>query len=303
MFRAIGIYLMIAATLLADEPPNGGNAVAHVDGVAILMREVERETARVIGRRKVDDPTRSKITAATLEQVIDRRLVHRWLDKTGRGATAAEIEYQLTRTQADLTKRKRDWAAYLREQNLTIDEWRRETAWRIAWSRYVGQQLGEAGLSAYFERRRRDFDGTEIRVRHLLVRPDKKDDAGTIQTLAGKAATIREAIVAGKLSFEAAVRQHSEAPSKEQGGDLGFVTRHGEHVEAFSKAAFALAPGEISPPVMTPFGVHLIQCVEVKRGTKTLDDVREDVLSAATAELFRERAAAERKKARIEYVK
>jgi parvulin-like peptidyl-prolyl isomerase len=84
---------------------------------------------------------------------------------------------------------------------------------------------------------------------------------------------------------------------------LGFVTRHGEHVEAFSKAAFALAPGEMSPPVVTPFGVHLIQCVEIKPGTKTLDDVREDVLAAATAELFRNRAASERKNARIEYSK
>jgi parvulin-like peptidyl-prolyl isomerase len=250
----------------------------------------------------VDDAARARISAATLAQVIDRRLVHRWLDRTGRGATTAEVAQHFERAKKDLAERKRDWAAFLREEKLTEDEWRRETAWRLAWSRFIGQQLGEAGLTAYFERRRRDFDGTQVRVRHLLLRFDKPD-AETTQELVRKATAIREEIVAGKLSFEQAVGRHSHAPSKDQNGDLGFVTRHGEHVEAFSKAAFSLAAGEVSPPVVTPFGVHLIQCVEIKPGTKTLDDVREDVLSAASAELFRERAASERKSARVELVK
>lgn len=297
----VGASVVIA--IATDAAACQENVVARVNGDVVTSREVEREVGRVIGRRKVDAATKKRIQAGTLEQVIDRRLVHAWLERTGRGATPAEIDQLAQRTKKDLAERKRDWAAYLHEQGLTDDEWRRETAWRIAWSRYVADQFDDAALTKYFERRRRDFDGTKIHVRHLLLRIDRDEAAETTMKLVAKATAIRDDIAAGKLTFDQAVRQDSQAPTKDNAGDLGFVTRHGDHVEAFSKAVFALEKGEISPPVVTPFGVHLIQCVEIKPGKKTLDDVREDVLAAATAELFRQRAASERKTARIDYPK
>lgn len=86
-------------------------------------------------------------------------------------------------------------------------------------------------------------------------------------TAADSAATLRKARelraeIAGGASFaEVAQRESADPGSKERGGDLGFFGR-GQMVPAFEQAAFSLEPGQVSEPVATPFGYHLIQVEE-----------------------------------------
>jgi peptidyl-prolyl cis-trans isomerase C len=63
-------------------------------------------------------------------------------------------------------------------------------------------------------------------------------------------------------AFAVQARKHSACPSKEQGGDIGSFPRTGVVVEPFGKAAFALAPMQMSGVVQTKFGLHLILAVE-----------------------------------------
>lgn len=87
----------------------------------------------------------------------------------------------------------------------------------------------------------------EVRASHVLVKT--KDEAKKL----------REDINAGKISFEDAARQISLCPSGHEGGDLGFFKR-GVMVKPFEDAAFAMKEiGEVSEPVETQFGWHLIQ--------------------------------------------
>lgn len=64
--------------------------------------------------------------------------------------------------------------------------------------------------------------------------------------------------LADGVAFEDLARKFSKCPSSAQGGDLGSFGR-GRMVEAFEEAAFALKVGEVSQPVRTRFGYHLIE--------------------------------------------
>ena len=87
----------------------------------------------------------------------------------------------------------------------------------------------------------------EVRASHVLVKTEDE------------AKKLREDINAGKISFEDAARQISLCPSGHEGGDLGFFKR-GVMVKPFEDAAFAMKEiGEVSEPVETQFGWHLIQ--------------------------------------------
>ena len=81
------------------------------------------------------------------------------------------------------------------------------------------------------------------------------------QAAARRLAEFRTQILAGKSSFEALAKEHSEDGSAPSGGDLGWASA-GAFVPEFEEAMGKLQPGGISPPIESRFGVHLIQVVE-----------------------------------------
>ena len=98
----------------------------------------------------------------------------------------------------------------------------------------------------------------QTRARHILLRPDALVTEQQVQT---RIAQLRERIAQGE-DFAVLARAHSQDPgSGSKGGDLGWVTP-GEMVPEFDKAIDELEPGEISEPVKSRFGWHLIQVQE-----------------------------------------
>lgn len=98
----------------------------------------------------------------------------------------------------------------------------------------------------------------ETRARHILIRPTAELDE---QGAAARLNSLREQIVAGQLRFEDAAREFSQDGSARLGGDLGWA-RPGQFVPEFDQVMNQLAPGEVSPPILSRFGVHLIQVLE-----------------------------------------
>lgn len=115
---------------------------------------------------------------------------------------------------------------------------------------YVKRLLSEANVSEeemtdyYEENKARFMKPTQSRAKHILV--DTKEQAEDIKKQIDSGCT-----------FEDAAKDHSKCPSKEKGGDLGFFGK-GKMVPEFEKAVFSMEVGEISEPVQTQFGYHLI---------------------------------------------
>jgi len=270
---------------------------ATIDQDFVLVSEVERELGRVIADRPVEPLARRVLQAKTLQQFIDRRLIVHWLQSKGQGAAQAELDLALRRLEKRLAQRDKTLAQHLAELKTTEEELRRLFEWQIGWQRFVTRYLTDENLQKFFEQHRRDFDGTQLRVAHILLKIEGDDP----QPTSAKAKELHSRITAGKLTFEAAAMSNSAAPTAAKGGDIGLISRREPMPEAFSKAAFALAEGEVSGPVVTAFGVHLIRCLKIEAGQNRWEDVREELVQAITLYLFTWAADRQRADAQVKF--
>ncbi len=119
----------------------------------------------------------------------------------------------------------------------------------------------------------------ERRVRHILIRVAPTADAATVKAARAKAEKLVKELRAG-ASFAAFAKRYSQDPgSANQGGELGFFGR-GVMDKAFENAAFTLKVDQISNPVRSAYGFHIIQVEAVRGGTqKPFKDVREQILN------------------------
>lgn len=103
--------------------------------------------------------------------------------------------------------------------------------------------------------------GEKTNARHILIR--LATTANDEKETAAFGSRLREDILAGKISFEDAAKKHStDQTTAEKGGDLGWFEADQLQVPAFREAAKTLKPGEISPPLKTQYGFHLVRLEE-----------------------------------------
>jgi parvulin-like peptidyl-prolyl isomerase len=135
------------------------------------------------------------------------------------------------------------------------------------------------GVLLYVERLLPSTD-TTLHLRHILLRvaADNRESDSTNRDLAkALAANIRD-----EKTFIQAAEIYSQDGSSKQGGDLGYVSR-GQMIEEFERAAFAGTPGEVTGPVRTPFGYHLIWVSERITHTYLLRELRFPVAPSTAA--------------------
>lgn len=111
--------------------------------------------------------------------------------------------------------------------------------------------------------------GEKINPRHILIRVEKSeaDEENTVEQLEN----VRQKIISGELTFEEAAKEYSEdGETASKGGDLGWFEFDQFQLESFKQAVQRLEVGEISQPVKTDFGYHLVRLDE-RRDARKLD--------------------------------
>ena len=154
----------------------------------------------------------------------------------------------------------------------------------------VGPKVTEAEIKAVYEAEAKKVTETErVRARHILVATEKE------------AKTIAEKVAAGE-KFEDLAKQYSLDGSKDYGGDLGYFTAP-EMVPAFSKAAFALKKGEVSLPIKTDFGWHIIKLEDRKQGaSQPYDQVKSAIRNVLVRQKVQQTLAGLRDSAKVEII-
>ncbi len=125
---------------------------------------------------------------------------------------------------------------------------------------------------------------TQTHARHILIKTSEVlDDAEAQRRLEG----LRERIVNGGATFEELAKVHSADLSAAKGGDLGWLYP-GDTVPPFERAMDALQPGEVSEPIQSPFGWHLIQVLD-----RQVEDVSDERKRTAARNALKARKADE----------
>ncbi len=139
--------------------------------------------------------------------------------------------------------------------------------------------VDEAELRAHFEQVKSRFAGTERRLAsHILIEVPADADAAAQQAAEKKATDLAAQARAPGADFAALARENSADPgSSGSGGDLGWVEK-GMMAGPFEDALFGMEAGQVSAPVKTDFGWHVLQLREVDAGKQVaFEDVRDEL--------------------------
>ncbi|MEW6764997.1 MAG: SurA N-terminal domain-containing protein [Pseudomonadota bacterium] len=139
---------------------------------------------------------------------------------------------------------------------------------------------------AYEDYEAREAQRERREARHILITPEVGGDMNGART---QAEALRERLLKGE-SFDELAKEYSQDPgSASEGGKLGLVER-GMMVEPFEKALFALKVGELSEPVGTEFGWHLIRLDHIETvKPQPLEAVRDQMVKEASRRMAEER--------------
>jgi peptidyl-prolyl cis-trans isomerase D len=143
-------------------------------------------------------------------------------------------------------------------------------------------------VKQYYEQNQRQFGVAESRqASHILIAVDKTAGADAKQKARAQAEQIRAEVLKSPNAFAELAKKHSQDPgSAAKGGDLGSFTR-GSMVKAFDDAVFTMKVGEISQPVESDFGFHIIRVTGITPGTtRSFEQARPEIES----ELKKQRA-------------
>lgn len=149
-------------------------------------------------------------------------------------------------------------------------------------------KVDDAAVEKLYEERKESLVADEERhASHILLELPEGADEATVTAADARLAEVQQKLAAGEPFAELAKVYSADPGSAAMGGDLGFFPR-GIMVPEFDEAVFSMAVGEISEPVRTQFGYHLIQLQEIQaEEMRSLQDARAELseeLQRRTAE-------------------
>ena len=151
-------------------------------------------------------------------------------------------------------------------------------------------KITKAEIEEFYEKNKKFyFEKEAVHARHILFKLKPDAQKSEVKRAKKKVERVQKLIRKG-VNFETLAKEFSEGPTGPKGGDLGFF-RRGQMVKPFEEAAFELKVNEISMPVRTKFGYHLIQVVERREETqKPLKEVKDQIrASLKNKRFFQER--------------
>ncbi|MGN0834070.1 MAG: peptidylprolyl isomerase [Kiritimatiellia bacterium] len=256
---------------------------AIVNGVEIAGEAVQFELDRLVRFYTSHGMTPEEIRrnlpqleAKALEQAIGAKLLLDRARELDVPVTAADVDAEVAKVVTQVGGEE-NFRQALAAQGLTEAAFRKELEQGAKVNKLVEQacagvaEPADDEVAAFYAAHKAEFTApVQVLCQHILVKGQGDEALAKIRA-------IRERIVSGGADFAAEAKQHSDCPSGQNGGSLGWFGR-GMMVPEFDQAAFAMKKGEISDVITTQFGYHVIYKADEKGGgAQTLVDVHDQI--------------------------
>jgi len=271
-----------------EAPPSGvtielKDPVAVVNGEKITKDELDKalnEAAQASGIKPEELTADQKMEG--YRQILDDLITDKLITKAAAEVTASdeEVDAEIVKLRGQFPTEE-EFVAQLTAVGQTPEKMATAMKKLIQQRKWVESQVGDsadvtdADIAKFYEENKQEFEQPEqVKASHILflTKPDDSEEASDAQL-----AKAKEAAAKAKKGddFAALAKELSEEPgASESGGDLGFFSKD-RMVPEFSEAAFQLKAGDISEPVRTQFGWHVIKVEEKKEaGTSSLEEVK-----------------------------
>lgn len=291
-----------AVCLMAQTPPKPPSVTPSLTGPEGVTVPLELKEAPVIpSDRVVIQVGDLKLTAGQVDQILEaypanqRVFVNgpgrlQFIDQVVRVLLLSEEGKKRKLTETETYKNQLMYSAAGLLAAQTDEEIKR------------GARGDEALLRAYYEAHKGEYE--QVRGRHILVRfhgsplslaPGQKDLSEAEAMV--KVLELRQKIVQGAEFAEVAKVDSDDMGTSAKGGDMGFVKR-GQTVPSFEEALYSMKVGELSQPVKTTYGYHLIKAEE-RKPTRTFEELRPELERNLEAEASRKFLADLKAKSKI----
>ena len=278
-------------------PSNGKNtAAAVVNGVKIPEKTLEQQLNMIQLRYKsmgmnIPPEKMAALKSKLLSNLVEQEVLYQESRKQGITVNPEAIASELKKIKNKFPSDS-EFYAKIKTLGYTEASLKNQIRENLAIQELIDKEiLSKIKISpedekAYYESHKDKFTKPEqVRARHILIKlaPDASDAEKA--EAKKKITEILQKLKKG-ADFADLAKKYSQGPSSKNGGDLGFFS-YRQMVEPFSKAAFALKPGEISGIVKTRFGYHIIKLEEKKPAVVTPFDKAKPALEE---QLRREKA-------------
>ncbi|MBM2834097.1 MAG: Peptidylprolyl isomerase [Candidatus Brocadiaceae bacterium] len=279
------VISFLRGALSAEKKHQNEEVIAMVNGKKITQVDLAN---RLEAFRNTDAETLNTIKQEILDQLITDILLEEFIDKQGLVVASEEIEREVNQVRSNITGNQKDSGQSLEKVlaaiGSNIGEFKSSIKHSLALGKYFNNKIDDRTLEKYFDGNKSLFNGESVKVCHILIDTrDMKTQEELSHTLE-QIKSIKREIDSG-AAFDEMAKKYSNCPSAQNGGDLGFIQRKGNLAKSFLDTAFSLRTGQVSDPVQTEFGYHLIKVTEKKEGANIkFGDVKEKVRVAVLDE-------------------
>ena len=274
------------------------DAAATVNGQAIPMSELRTAVQNVVMQNGMNaghlDAFMDQFGPRILDQLIDGELLYQASKKEGKTASQEDIDTAF----ADLAGRygsPEEFETEMQNRGFTESTLKESIRKQMSIQKFIQETIvpqadvpEQAVREAYDQNPQNFTSQEEIRASHILINSAEADPQEKKDEALKKATEIAALAKSEGADFAALAREHSQGPSGPSGGDLGFFAR-GRMVKPFEEAAFSMKVGDISDPVLTKFGYHVIKVTDRKEGsTVSFDEVKEQLEQDLTNRMINE---------------